>query len=153
MVLFSESFQYIPMTDSIPGALKLLNPNGYIMVCDFFQTDAPGKSMLGGGHKYSEWEAIKNTLAVETLVEKDITEFTAPTIDLVDQFNRNVLKPVWDNLFLLGEDRFPSLIKLVKWKYKKKFEKMENKHFSGKRNGAEFKKYKKYMFYLFQAKQ
>lgn len=151
LVLFSESFQYIPMDSSISGALKLLNPGGYIMVCDFFKTEAPGKSMLGGGHKYSEWLNIKNQLDIKTLIEEDITENTAPTIDLVDQLNRNVLKPTWEVVFLLGEDRFPSLIKFIKWKYRKKFEKMENKHFSGQRNGEAFKTHKKYMFYLFQA--
>lgn len=152
LVLFSESFQYIPMKDSIPNALDLLNPGGHIMVCDFFKTDAEGKSLLGGGHKFHEWEEIRATFPIETVFEQDITKETSKTIDLVNQFSSEVIQPIWKSAFLLGEDRFPGLMKLVKWKYKKKFEKMENKHFTGQRNGENFRKYKKYMMYVFKAK-
>ena len=36
LVMFSESFQYIPMTDSIPKALDRLNEGGHIIASDFF---------------------------------------------------------------------------------------------------------------------
>lgn len=152
LVLFSESFQYIPMDDSIPGALQLLNPKGHIIACDFFQTDAPGKSLLGGGHKFNEWEEKLSGFEVDTLMANDITNETAPTIDLVNQFNQEVLQPIWGSAFALAEDRVPRVMKFVRWKFKKKLAKMENKHFTGQRNGENFRKYKKYMFYLFQAK-
>jgi hypothetical protein len=51
---------------------------------------------------------------------------------------------------MLAENRYPHLLKLVKWKFRNKIAKIENKHFSGQRTGENFKKYKKYMFYLFQ---
>lgn len=152
LVLFSESFQYIPMDDSIPGALKLLNPGGHIIACDFFQTDAPGKSLLGGGHKFVEWEEKLKNFPVETLVANDITKETAPTIDLVLQLNTEVLKPISTSVIALAQDRLPKIMKIVKWKFKKKLAKMDNKHFTGQRNGENFIKYKKYMFYLFKAK-
>ena len=151
LVLFSESFQYIPMDKSIPGALALLNPGGHIMVSDFFSTDPEGRSMLGGGHDYRQWLEIRDSFGVITLVEKDITVETSLTIDVVNQFNTEVLKPVWTSAWALAEDRFPNIIKIVRKLYKKKLNKMENKHFSGQRNGELFRKYKKYMFYLFQA--
>ncbi|NJM94844.1 MAG: hypothetical protein HC842_09445 [Cytophagales bacterium] len=149
LVLFSESFQYIPLNESLGKALEMLNPGGHVLICDFFQTEVPGKSMLGGGHKWSQWQS---TLAqfpqYRIAVEKDITQETAPTIDLVKQMNNEVLAPLWRSVFALAEDRFPALLKLVRWKYKKKIEKMEYKHFSGERSAENFKKYKKYMLYL-----
>ncbi|MCK9400413.1 MAG: class I SAM-dependent methyltransferase [Bacteroidales bacterium] len=151
LVLFSESFQYIPMDKSIPRALELLNPGGYIMVSDFFNADPDGKSKLGGGHDYYQWLKFKESYAIKTLVEKDITAETSLTIDIVNQLNTEVLKPVWTSAWALGEDRFPAIIKFVRKFYKKKISKMENKHFTGQRNGELFRKYKKYMFYLFQA--
>jgi SAM-dependent methyltransferase len=151
LVLFSESFQYIPMDKSIPGALKLLNPGGHIIASDFFHTDPEGRSRLGGGHDYQAWLQIKESFPIKTLVEKDITAETSPTIDLVNQLNAEVIKPVWTSAWALGEDRFPFIIKLVRRFYKKKISKLENKHFTGQRNGELFRKYKKYMFYLFQA--
>jgi 2-polyprenyl-3-methyl-5-hydroxy-6-metoxy-1,4-benzoquinol methylase len=151
LVLFSESFQYIPMDKGIPGALKLLNPGGHIIASDFFHTDKEGMSKLGGGHDYITWLEIKASFPIKTLVEKDITAETSSTIDLVNQLNAEVLKPVWNSAWALGEDRFPFIIKLVRKLYRKKLDKMENKHFTGQRNGEMFRKYKKYMFYLFQA--
>jgi cyclopropane fatty-acyl-phospholipid synthase-like methyltransferase len=151
LVLFSESFQYIPMEKSISGALDLLNPQGYIMASDFFKTDPEGKSKLGGGHDYNQWMKIRDSFPVKTLVEKDITAETSLTIDIVNQLNKEVLKPVWTSGWALAEDRFPAIIKIIRKIYKKKLTKMENKHFTGQRNGEMFRKYKKYMFYLFQA--
>lgn len=153
LVLFSESFQYIAIEDAMEHALNYLNPNGHIIVSDFFKTDAPGKSALGGGHKFAEWEEQKPKYPLKTIIERDITKETAPTIDLVHTMTRDVIHPIWTLLLRLAEDRYPKLLKLVKWKFRKKLDKMEKKHFRGERNGANFIKYKKYMFYLFQVQK
>jgi 2-polyprenyl-3-methyl-5-hydroxy-6-metoxy-1,4-benzoquinol methylase len=153
LVLFSESFQYIPMEKSIPGALKLLNPGGFIIASDFFSNDPERQSKLGGGHDYQKWLTLKGTFPIKTIVEKEITAETSPTIDLVNQLTTEVIKPVWTSAWALGEDRFPLVIKLVRKLYRRKLAKMENKHFTGQRNGEMFRKYKKYMFYLFQAEE
>jgi cyclopropane fatty-acyl-phospholipid synthase-like methyltransferase len=150
LVMFSESFQYIPMDKSIPGAIKLLNPGGYILVSDFFTTDPESRSKLGGGHDYSKWLDIRKTFPLKTLEEKDITYETSFTIDLVNQLNIEVIKPVWTSFWSLAMDRFPFGIKVARRLYRKKFLKLENKHFTGQRNGELFRKYKKYMHYLFQ---
>jgi 2-polyprenyl-3-methyl-5-hydroxy-6-metoxy-1,4-benzoquinol methylase len=150
LILFSESYQYIPIDSSMGNALNFLNPNGHIMVCDFFRTDAPGKSPLGGGHDFKEFqEKIKN-FSVKIIKEKDITKETAPTIDLVNSLSMDVILPIYNLIFLLVEDRFPWVAKFIKWKYKTKLDKMQNKHFKGERSGANFMKYKTYRFYLFQ---
>jgi SAM-dependent methyltransferase len=150
LVLFSESFQYIPMNKGIPGALKLLNPGGYIIVCDFFHTDKEGRSKLGGGHDYETWLELKAKFPVRILTEIDITAETSPTIDLVNQLNAVVIKPVWSSAWALGEDRFPFIIKIIKRLYRKKLSKLEDKHFTGQRNAEMFRKYKKYIFYVFK---
>jgi len=152
LILFSESFQYMPFHDSLGGAAKLLNKNGYLIICDFFKTNAPGKSLLGGGLPYDEWLQEKEKYPFTILKEQDITRETSKTIDIVNAFSREVLLPVWRIAFLLAEDRFPLIMKFIKWKYRKKLSKIENKHLSGQRNGENFIKYKKYMFYLMQKK-
>jgi SAM-dependent methyltransferase len=150
MIMFSESFQYINMDASFTNALKFLNPGGHIMICDFFKTDPENKSMLGGGHHYHEYVEIVKKYPVTLVTEKDITKETAPTIDLVNRLSTEVIHPIYKLLFLLLEDRYAWVAKLIRWKYKKKLEKMEKKHFRGERNGANFMKYKKYMFYLYK---
>lgn len=151
MVLFSESFQYIDIDSSFTNSLKYLNPKGHIMVCDFFKTDPENKSMLGGGHDYNRFLEIQKKYPVTIVKEQDITKETAPTIDLVNKLSMEVLHPIYKLLFLLLEDRFAWVAKFIRWKYQKKLDKMEKKHFKGERNGANFQKYKKYMFYLYQA--
>ena len=153
LVLFSESFQYIKPDQALDNALAHLKKDGHILICDFFQTDAPGKSPLGGGHKYAGWlEVLKKYPQLDKKFEEDITKNTAPTMDLANGMTMEVLKPMWYLLFALGEDRYPRIMKFIRWKFKKKLEKMEKKHFQGERNGANFIKYKKYMTYLFQYK-
>jgi len=150
LVLFSESFQYIPIDRSLGDSLNYLREGGYIMVCDFFKNDPQGKSQLGGGHEWKDWEAKLPKYPLKKLIEKDITAETAPTIDIVNAMTLEVIQPIWKTVFALGESRFPLVMKFVRWKYKKKLEKMELKHFSGLRSGENFRNYKKYMFYLFQ---
>jgi len=151
LVMFSESFQYIPIDESIPRALECLNEEGHILLADFFRRDIPGKHPIGGGHKLKEWEEKLPTFPVEVISEKDITEEIAGTIDIVDQFSKEVLQPAWKLVFVLVEDYFPILMKLVKWKYKKELHNLENKHFTGQRNGAIFARYKKYIMCLLKA--
>jgi len=150
LVLFSESFQYIPMEKSIPLALKLLNPGGHIMVCDFFKKDPNGHCKMGGGHDYGKWLKFKDSYPIKTIIERDITNETAPTVDIVNTFTVDVLHPTWNLLWELGEDRYPGLIKFIRWKWRKKIAKKEQRHFTGQRTGENFRSYKKYMFYLFQ---
>ncbi|SEJ05985.1 Methyltransferase domain-containing protein [Cyclobacterium xiamenense] len=152
LIMFNESFQYIPIDESILRALSFLNKGGYILLADFFRRPIPGKHPIGGGHEWTEWERKLPTFDVDILLEKDITEETSKTIEVVNQFTNEVVHPVWKAGFLLAEDRFPLLMKLVKWKYRKKLAKMENKHFTNQRNGANFATYKKYVLCLLQAK-
>lgn len=152
LILFVESFQYIPIEESIPRALKYLNKGGHILLVDFFRRDIPGRHPIGGGHDFVKWERKLDDFPVDVVFEKDITDETSKTIDIVNEFTNEVIHPVWKSSFALAEDRFPLFMKLIKWKYKKKFEKMENKHFSGQRHGENFKKYKIYMLYLLKSK-
>ncbi|WMJ73466.1 class I SAM-dependent methyltransferase [Cytophagaceae bacterium ABcell3] len=150
LVIFSESFQYIPIDSAFQKALEHLNPEGHIMICDFFKTDPEKKSLLGGGHEFEEFTGKVKTHPVHLVKEQDITAETAPTIDIVNDLSKEVLHPAYNLIFMLAEDRFPWVAKFVKWKYKKKLGKMQNKHFTGQRSGENFKKYKKYMFYLYK---
>jgi len=152
LILFSESFQYIPIDQSIPRALNYLNDGGHILLADFFRRDIPGKHPIGGGHEWTEWERKLPQFPVNAVFEKDITAETSKTIDIVHQLSNEVISPAWKSGFALAEDRFPWLMKVVKWKYKKKFAKMETKHMTGQRHGANFAKYKKYIVCLLKSK-
>ncbi len=86
------------------------------------------------------------------LHDQDVTKEASGTLALVNDMTQQVIQPVYHLIFKLGADRYPKLVKFVKWKFKKKLAKMENKHFTGQRNAPMFVKHKKYMMYLFKTK-
>ena len=87
LCLFSESFQYIPLTESLPKCARLLAPGGRILIADCFRTEAyKGRHVEGpqpgGGHHIAAFrEAVPQSgFAIEA--EEDITDAVAPSIDL-----------------------------------------------------------------------
>jgi len=91
LCLFSESFQYIPLRESLPRAKALLAPGGAIVIGDVFRRDeGPWRSnpyrTVGGGHVLAGFRAA---LAREGLVveaEEEVTDEVAPSIDLEQAF-------------------------------------------------------------------
>ena len=148
MVMFSESFQYITLDMVLDKAQSLLRPGGYIVICDFFKTNASGKSVVGGGHKFDEFQKVLNDSGLKVLEEKDITKETAPNLDLVNQMGRELLLPTMKLIGYTFKNNRPWLSKIFTWKFRKKLDKIDYKYLSGERNAEAFTKYKIYKFYL-----
>jgi SAM-dependent methyltransferase len=148
LVLFSESFQYIDLDRVFENARKRLNPGGHILICDFFKSGAPGRSVIGGGHSLRKFNAALQTSGLEVLEDKDITRETAPNLDLVEQMGRELLLPTFKLIGYTFSSNHPWLAKLVRWKYAKKIRKIERKYTSGARNGESFALHKVYRLLL-----
>lgn len=89
--LFSESFQYIPLADSLPRALDLLAPGGMILIADCFRSAAYGGAQVsgrqpGGGHRIEAFRDALAALPVVVTHDEDITDAVAPSIDLEQGF-------------------------------------------------------------------
>lgn len=90
LCLFSESFQYIPLSESLPKCARLLAPEGKVLIADCFRTEAyQGRQAKGpqpgGGHRVTTFlEAVKAS-PFEVEAEEDITDAVAPSIDLEQQ--------------------------------------------------------------------
>ncbi len=86
LCLFSESYQYIPMKFSIPRCLELLKSDGEIIVSDCFRSHGvrleETKSVVGGGHPFWQFYELVETWPVTMLHNEDITEQTAPTVEI-----------------------------------------------------------------------
>jgi MPBQ/MSBQ methyltransferase len=87
LCLFSESFQYIPMTESLPKCAELLAPGGMVLIADCFRTEAyQGRRsegpQAGGGHRLTNFRETVAASAFHTAAEEDITAAVAPSIDL-----------------------------------------------------------------------
>jgi SAM-dependent methyltransferase len=152
LVLFSESFQYVKLMPALEKTIELLNHGGHLLICDFFKIPAEGKSALGGGHKLHKFYDRISRYPFEKIEDMDITKETAPNLDLVDDFLKNVGKPVWDLVFDNLDRGYPRINRLVRWRYKRRIDKLEFKYFSGQRNGDEFKRFKSYRLLLYRKK-
>lgn len=87
LCLFSESFQYIPLSESLPKCARLLAPGGKVLIADCFRTEAyKGRAVHGpqpgGGHQLSDFEAAVQNSPFAIEAREDITEAVAPSIDL-----------------------------------------------------------------------
>jgi len=154
VVLFSESFQYIPPKDAVAKSLSILNPGGHMLICDIFQTEAEGRCALSGGHKLLQFQEVMAAKedSLELVTDIDITENTAPNIDIECGLFREVGLPVIDLVKKLMGSRHPWLTKLVLWKAKKKINRIHKKYLSGDRSGENFKKFKTYRLFLYKKK-
>jgi SAM-dependent methyltransferase len=87
LCLFSESFQYIPMAESLPKCARLLAPGGQVLIADCFRTDAyKGRAahgpQPGGGHNAGAFREAVVAAGFKIAAEEDITDAVAPSIDL-----------------------------------------------------------------------
>lgn len=150
VILFSESFQYVNLEKAIQNSIKFLNDNGYLLICDFFKTDAEGKSIIGGGHKLIRFYDTISRYPLKLVKDIDITKETAPTIDIANDFLTNVGLPIWDLLTHFFKTNYRFIFKLVQWKYRRKIEKINRKYFKGARNADNFKLFKTYRLFLYE---
>ena len=152
LVLFCESFQYIPLADSLAKAKACLAPGGHVLICDFFKKDVPGNSPIRGGQNLAKFYAAVEDQALAIQTDRDITDAIAPTMELVNRFLLEVARPLWHNIVALAKRRFSWLAGLLLWKYKKRVDKMNRKYFSGQRTPETFARFKSYRLLLLAGK-
>ena len=152
LILFSESFQYVDIEKGLQKSAEFLNDDGSIIICDFFRTDAPGRFLMGGGHKISRFLEILDKSSFEKVKDIDITKETAPNFKLIADLLMNVGEPSW-NLFIHYLDiRYPKISRFVQWKYRKKIEKMKRRYFCGMKIYEDFPIHQTYRLFQLKSK-
>ncbi len=152
LIIFSESFQYVKMDESFRKVEDMISSVGHLLICDFFRRDVPGKSPMGGGHSWQGFKDTISTLPFQQVTDLDISEETAPTIDLLDQFCQDVLMPISEMSGSYLQYNYPYLTALLNWKLKKRIKKIRRTYLSGELNGDSFKKFKTYRLLLYKRK-
>ncbi len=151
--VFSESFQYIPLSASFPILEQIVRPGGRVVICDFFQTEqtgdgGPGDRSFGGGHRMQAFYTALDQSAFTLLQDLDITRQVSPNIRLLDETLTHKLLPAGQTL-----NRYLSTNYTTSWRviralfrtlFRKKLEKQKYKYFSGHRTQAVFERYKTY---------
>lgn len=150
LILFSESFQYVKLEKAIGNSFRFLNEGGHLLICDFFATEAKGKSSIGGGHNLVRFYHQIGRYPFKLVKDIDITRHTAPNIDLVNDFMMNAGLPIWNLVSHFLKNNHPFIARFIRWKYRKKIAKIRQKHLTGTRNAAHFTTYKTYRLLLYQ---
>jgi SAM-dependent methyltransferase len=148
LILFSESLLFMPLEAALDKALALLNPGGDILITDVFKLPAEGKSPIGSGHRLPVFREVLARLPVEVIQDLDMTARIAPTFDLIGRASDEMIKPAYDLMRTRLGLHHPWILKFLQWKFRDSIEKYERKHFSGRRTGESFLKYKSYRLLL-----
>ena len=152
-ILFSESFQYINLIKGIEQTVRLLNDGGYLLVCDVFKRfkkDKKGKRMVGGGHRIEKFLMHADAAGLEKVVDEDITDETAPTIEILDDAMVKVGGPALEASLKFLHGRHPLVMRILCWKSRKKLEKFRGKYIGGRRTSDDFRAYKTYRLFVYK---
>lgn len=150
MILFCESFQYLDLQEVFKKSIEFLNPNGYILISDFFKKEVEGKCFVSGGHALKKFYNTISNYPFELIDDNDITGQTAPNIDIENLTFKEVIHPAVGLVDQFLTSRHPMVMKIIKWKYRTKAEKIDAKYFSGQRTGENFAKYKSYRLMVYK---
>lgn len=155
LILFSESFQYVPLERAFENSEKFLAPNGHLLICDFFGSDMredrpTERSPLNGGHSLRKFYDGLERHHYDVLHDQDITAQTAPNLDLVHGLLNEVAFPIYRSVSNALKQNQPLLHKLLMRVYRKKLAKLRRRYTGSARTGATFACFKSYRLLVLQ---
>lgn len=150
LILFSESFLFMKAEVALAKAESMLNPGGYILISDIFRVPSDEKSPIGGGQDIRRYQSMMAASKFTMVKDIDMTEQIAPTFDLLNLAYQQAIQPAYALILARLEASNPKIMKFVRWKWRKKFARLEEKHFTGKRTGAHFRQHKSYRRTLYR---
>jgi len=146
VALFSESFQYISPSASLPILQAILKPGALLLISDFFKSDAPESASLdpgfGGGHPLKDFYATIKQTPFVLVKDEDITRRVSPNMELVNDLLMKRIKPATLTIGRYIEGRYPLLARLALKLLRKKLDRVNYKYFSGHRSKEVFERYK-----------
>jgi len=149
-ILFSESFQYIDIKEALKKTVGFLNRDGYMLICDYFKKDGQWKSIISGGHRLRMFYDTVSKYPLRLIKDLDITEETAPTIDIVDEALKKAVRPTVILAQQLLDNRYPLTSKIIKRVYRKKIARIDREYLNSEKTGEDFKKFKSYRLLLYK---
>jgi len=150
LILFAESLQYIDLRKAIENSARFLTDGGYMLICDVFKKATEAGGTQRGGSRLRSFENLIRESPFVLVEDIDITEQTAPTIDLMGHALKHAGKPAFDSVLRFLCSRYPFTSKLLLWKYNKQLKKINAKYFEGARTSEEFRKFKSYRLLLYR---
>ncbi len=149
LILQSESACYIKMKEGFEKAWEILNPKGYLLVSDYFVYNKSGESLhLKASHPLDRYLQIAKDSGFTLVREFDQTLQTVPTLDAALYFVNRFVEPTVEYAVTSLEAKKPILYRILKFLFNRfGKDKIRQKDLI---RSDEFKKYRKYMIFLFQ---
>jgi MPBQ/MSBQ methyltransferase len=150
LVLESESACYIQIEPGWKTARKTIRDGGYLLASDYFlhHNDGSGDWHIKAAHDEKVYMETAEKYGFKLIQEYDQTENTMPTLDGVKAFMERFIYPTVEFSSQYMDKNYPFILKVIKKAFGNKVDK-KMKQFS-LLESDEFRKYKRYMIYLFQ---
>ena len=150
LILQSESACYIQIEPGWQVAQKTVCEGGYLLASDYFlhHNDGSGNWHIKASHDEKVYLNKAKEYGFELIREYDQTENTMPTLDGAKLFMDRFIFPTLEFSSNYLEKNHPFILKVLQKAFGKKLEN-KMKQFS-LLESKDFKKYKRYMIYLFQ---
>ena len=150
LVLESESACYIQIESGWKTARKTIRDGGYLLASDYFlhHNDGSGDWHIKAAHDEKVYMETAEKFGFKLIREYDQTENTMPTLDGVKAFMERFIYPTVEFSSQYMDKNYPFILKVIKKAFGNKVDK-KLKQFS-LLESDEFRKYKRYMIYLFQ---
>lgn len=153
LVLFAESYQYVDGAIALPKTLRLLNPGGHALICDFFALAEHRRSTIGGGHRLDDFYEALRGQPFDVVLDEDITARTAPSLKLVDELLQNIAAPLWETTGYVLRRKFPILSRIGRVLFGRRLRAIHRKYIAGDRNAQTFARQKSYRCILLRRRQ
>jgi len=150
LILESESACYIKINKGFEKARETLRTGGYLLASDYFvhYRDDSKNSHLRSSHDMEKYLSSAEAHGFEFIREYDQTDNTMPTLDYSKYFIERFINPTIEYSVHSAKKNYPKIAaligKLVAPKLKAK------KYQLDLLDSTLFRKYRKYMIYLFQ---
>ena len=148
LVLFSESFQYLEPGVGLAKAARLLEDSGHVLICDYFKLPVEGRCPIGGGRPWDEFQRELGASALRLVDEVDITERVARGLAVLQDLDRNLMKPGYEAVVATLAARHPLLLRFLRWRYARKLRRFEDEILAGARGPETFRRHKTYRLML-----
>ena len=150
LILESESACYIQIQPGWKTARKTVRDGGYLLASDYFlhHNDGSGDWHIKASHNEKVYMEIGKEYGFKLLREYDQTENTMPTLDSAKAFMERYIYPTVEFSSNYMDKNYSFIMKILKKAFGKRVnEKMKQLSLL---DSNEFRKYKRYMIFLFQ---
>ena len=150
LILESESACYIQIQPGWKTARKTVRDGGYLLASDYFlhHNDGSGDWHIKASHNEKVYMEIGEEYGFKLLREYDQTENTMPTLDSAKAFMERYIYPTVEFSSNYMDKNHSFIMRILKKAFGKRVnEKMKQLSLL---DSNEFRKYKRYMIFLFQ---